>query len=251
MTPAALLAHLSRLQDAFTTLTAATDPATAVPGLGGWRVRDLVLHLAGVHHWAAGMAVGDPTRDITLVADPGLRPGELAALYASHAAALRATLTDAGPDGPARTLVGRGTTSFWFRRQTHETLVHLGDLAAARAGAWTPDVLDSLVALDTDLWADGVDEVVTMFQPRQTHLGRTSPLERTVALYDIDSGRTWVLGAHEDGRTPSDRPAVTVTGDARALDLLLWGRVPLAAGSVVVDGDAGALSAALAAGVTP
>ncbi|QAY71494.1 maleylpyruvate isomerase N-terminal domain-containing protein [Xylanimonas protaetiae] len=250
MTPDAYLAQLARLQSAFAALAADVDPEAVVPGLDGWRVRELVAHLAGVHRWAAGMAEGDPTRD----QEPGvgaLDAPELAALYAEHAADLRATLAAVGPDGAALTLVGPGAASFWFRRQVHETLVHLGDLAAARAGAWTPDVLDGVVDLEPEVWADGVDEVVTMFEPRQVRLGRIAPLARLVALRDADGAARWVLGAHEDGRDPAGSPAATVTGDARALDLVLWRRVSPAAAGVTVDGDAAALDAALAAGITP
>ncbi|GAB2475883.1 maleylpyruvate isomerase N-terminal domain-containing protein [Xylanimonas ulmi] len=248
MTPAAFLAQLARLQGAFAALTSEVDPDATVPGLGGWRVRDLVAHLAGIHHWAAGMAVGDRTRD------PALDAAALAALYAGHADALRATLAAAGPDAAARTLTGPGTASFWFRRQTHETLIHLGDLAAARAGAWTPEVYDAVASeadVDPRLWADGVEEVVTVFEPRQVRLGRMAPLARLVTLRDAATGASWTLGGHEAGRSPDETPAATATGDARALDLVLWRRVTPADAGVVVDGDKDALAAALAAGVTP
>ncbi|WP_425956632.1 maleylpyruvate isomerase N-terminal domain-containing protein [Xylanimonas sp. McL0601] len=251
MTPTAYLEQLARLQTVFGRLTEDTDLEATVPGLGGWRVRELVLHLAGVHYWAAGMALGDSSRSDELAADPGLDAAALAALYTEHADALRATLAAAGPDGAARTLVGPGTASFWYRRQVHETLVHLGDLAAARSGAWTPDVLDGVVDLDPGLWVDGVDEVVTMFEPRQVRLGRIAPLGRLVELRDAVTGASWVLGGHEDDRSAADAPVATATGEARSLDLVLWGRVTPAAAGVVVDGDAGALDAALAAGVTP
>ena len=249
MTPAAYLAELARLQAAFARLITVTDPDAVIPGLGGWSVRALVGHLAGVHRWAAGMAQGDRGRDDDLDV-AGLSVPALAASYSEHAAALRDTLAAVGPDAPARTLVGPGPASFWFRRQVHETLVHLGDLAAARSGAWTVDVLDGVVDVDPALWADGVDEVVTVFEPRQVRLGRITPLARLVGLREAGSGRAWVLGGAEDGRAP-EPAAATVTADARALDLLLWGRVDPAAAGAVVDGDPTALTDALAAGIVP
>ncbi|ACZ31220.1 protein of unknown function DUF1503 [Xylanimonas cellulosilytica DSM 15894] len=250
MTPAAYLAQLARLQSAFAAMAAGTDPGAVVPGLGDWQVRELVAHLAGVHRWAGGMAEGDPARDD----EPdvaGLDAAALSAVYAEHAAGLLAVLERLGPDAAAITLTGPGPASFWFRRQVHETLVHLGDLAAARTGAWTPDVLDGVVALDDGLWADGVDEIVTMFEPRQVRLQRIAPLEHLVALQDPAGGASWVLGAHEDGRSPADSPVATVTGDARSLDLVLWGRVAPDAAGIVIDGDAAAVEAALGAGITP
>lgn len=261
MTPQQHLGYLARLQDAFATLAAAADPGAPIPGLGGWTVRELVLHLAGVHRWAGQMARGDDGADDDLPVDETLSATELAARYAEHAAALRATLTTVGPHGTAATLLGPGPASFWYRRQMHETLIHLGDLAAARAGAWTADALDGVVDLGPEPWRDGVDEVVTMFQPRQVRLRRMPPLVRHVALRDAETGTAWVLGAHEDGHgdghedghddRSDDGPAVTVTADARTLDLLLWGRVGPDTVGVVIDGDRDALDAALASALTP
>jgi uncharacterized protein (TIGR03083 family) len=248
LTPDAFFTTLTRLQEAFAEQAALAEPDAVIPGLGDWRVRGLVAHLAGIHHWAAGMALGDDSRDEELGTPAPRDAAALAALYAEHAATLRVALAQAGADGAAVTLLGPGPASFWFRRQVHETLVHLGDLAAARSGAWTPDVLDGVVDVAPELWADGVDEVVTMFEPRQVRLGRIAPLDRLVALRATDAGREWVLGAHEDGRVAGE-PAATVTGMARELDLVLWGRVD--AGQTVVDGDASALDAALAAAITP
>ena len=62
------------------------------------------------------------------MADPRLR-------YAQCAAELRSTLESLDPSAPARTLLERGTVAFWYRRQLHETLIHLWDLRTA--GAWT------------------------------------------------------------------------------------------------------------------
>ncbi len=251
MTPEASLALLVRLQHAFASLAATTPPSAEVPGLGGWPARELVLHLAGIHHWAAGMAVGDESRDDELSAPAGLSSAGLADLYAGRAGALATTLREAGPDGAAVTLVGPGPARFWFRRQLHETLVHLGDLVAARTGTWSVDVLDDVVPVTPEVWADGVDEVVTMFEPRQVRLGRIAQLARTVELRASDTGGSWVLGGFEDSRPATDEPAVVVTGEARALDLVLWRRVTPEAAGVVVDGDPSALTDALATAITP
>lgn len=251
MKPAVLFAQLPRLQEAFAALTADTDPEATVPGLGGWTVRSLVVHLAGVHHWAAGLVTGDTSRSSELAVPQDLDAAGLAALYAHHAAALREALTAVRPTTVVHTLTGRGPASFWLRRQTHETLVHLGDLAAARAGAWTLDVLDGVVDVEPGVWADGVDEVVTMFEPRQVRLGRIAPLPRLVALTDADGAGAWVLGAHEPGRYFGDPRAAVVTAPARALDLMLWGRVGPETAGVVVEGDATALTDALSAGIVP
>ena len=52
--------------------------------------------------------------------------------------------------------------SFWHRRQLHETLIHLWDLRTAGG-------LDLVV--EPMLWADTVDEALTVMHPRQVRLG--------------------------------------------------------------------------------
>lgn len=245
--PLDFLALLSRLQDAFAAEAAGSDPDAPVPACGSWRVRDLVAHLAGVHHWAAGMALGDTSRSKV----PETAGRELADLYAEHAAELRTALRTAGPDGPARTLLGAGPASFWRRRQVHETLVHLHDLRAAGLGSGQAVAAERPIDVGPEVWADTVDEVVTMFQPRQVRLGRMEPLARTLALSAPDVDRSWVLGAHEDGRDHAEAPAATVAAPARELALVLWRRLTPQEAEVEIDGDAGALREALAARIVP
>ena len=156
-------------------------------------------------------------------------------LYATCAAELRDTLTELGPDTVAWTLVENGPASFWHRRQTHETLVHLWDLRTAGGLS---------LSVDPGIWADTVDEVVTVMQPRQERMGRMEPLPAPVGLVADDAERSWSLGG-------SDAPSVTVTGPAEALALLLWGRTTPADRRLTVDGDAAALDDALGRRLTP
>lgn len=234
-----LLGTLAAAQDAFARLLAEADPAVPVPACAPWTVTDLALHLAGVHRWAAGMARGtddggdDPTEPRA--------PAALRAFYREQADALLATLRALGPDAPGLTLAGPGPAAFWHRRQLHETLVHLDDLAAA---AGVPHPVD-----DAALWADGVDEVVTVMTPRQVRLGRMAPLASPVGLVATDAGRSWVLGGKSGG--PSGAPSVTVAGPARALALLLWGRTAPHDPALTATGDRTALANALAGPLTP
>lgn len=241
------LSSLAGLQEAFAAEAAQADPGAPVPACGRWFVRDLVLHLAGVHHWAAGMAVGDTSRSEELQT-PG---DDLADLYLTHAAELRATLGAAGHDGPARTLLGAGPASFWRRRQVHETLVHLHDLRAAAAGSGTAALRERPDPVSPEVWADGVDEVVTMIQPRQVRLGRMPSLARPVRLHATELGWSWTLGGHEDGRDGSDEPAATLSADARGLALVVWRRLGPSEVGAEIDGDAAAVHQALAARIVP
>lgn len=223
------LTLLTGLQEDFLATIPAVDPGTRVPWCGRWRVRDLVVHLARIHHWAAGQA--SRRRETPL----GRGPFDLVDLYGTSAAELRDTLVALGPDAPASTLLGPGPASFWHRRQLHETLVHLWDL---RTAGGLP------LEVDPAVWADTVDEVVTVVQPRQERLGRMEPLPSPVALRADDAGRSWSLGG--DGT-----PAVTVRGRAEDLALLLWGRRTAGSAGITVAGDRTALDDALGRRLTP
>lgn len=231
------LALLARLQDAFLADVPDADPRAPVPACRRWRVRNLVEHLGRIHHWAAAQA---RRRQETPL---GRGPFDLAPFYAEQAAELRTTLAGLDPDARAWTLLESddpgSTVRFWHRRQVHETLVHLHDLRAA-TGRAVDDVAP-------DVWADTVDEVVAVMQPRQVRLGRTAPLDPGVELVATDAGRTWMLG---QGSTSAAR----VAAPARELALVLWGRLgpdPEAVPGPAVDGDRAALEAALAARITP
>ncbi len=124
--------------------------------------------------------------------------------------------------------------AFWCRRQLHETLIHLWDLRTAGG-------LDLVVA--PVIWADTVDEVVTVMHPRQVRLGRAPapPVRLGLAATDLD--RTWSLSAAADA--PEAR-AATLNGPAEALALLVWRRIGLDDPRLSVDGDEAALTAVLA-----
>ncbi|SMF29954.1 uncharacterized protein (TIGR03083 family) [Cellulosimicrobium cellulans J34] len=227
------LALLSRFQGAFLALVPDADPRAPVPACGRWRVRNLVEHLGRIHHWAAAQA---RRRHETPL---GRGPFDLAPFYAEHAAELRATLAELDPDARAWTLLESddpgSTVRFWHRRQTHETLVHLHDLHAA-CGRAVDDVAPAV-------WADTVDEVVTVMQPRQVRLGRVGPVERPVTLQATDAGRSWTFGAGDT--------VATVRAPARELALVLWGRRTPEEAGVVVEGDPAALATALDGRITP
>lgn len=196
---------------------------SAVPHCGDWTVRDLVEHLAWVHHWAAAMARDEDAAPLAP------HPCDLTGHYAECAAELRETLACLSPDAPARTLDGPGRVSFWHRRQAHETLVHLHDL------------LGRVDGVPVEVWADAVDEVVTVLLPRQLRLGRASALTEPVRLIATDTDSRWLLG---------DGPAIAeIRGTGQELTLLLWGRT--AAEEVAMSGDVDAARRILASPITP
>jgi uncharacterized protein (TIGR03083 family) len=136
-------------------------------------------------------------------------------------------------------LVHGGTVAFWYRRQAHETLVHLWDLKTA---------VGRTLAVDPMLWADTVDEAVTVLYPRQLRLGRAAAAPVRLVLVGADVGRSWTLPETTvaPDETSTAQPAATVTGSAQALALLLWGRSTLEDRCVQVAGDVAAVRAVLA-----
>lgn len=82
--------------------------------------------------------------------------------------------------------------------------------------------------------------------PRQIRLGRIDAPRVRLVLEATDAVGRWELVA-QDGATE----VVTITGPARGLALLAWGRAGTNAPGVRVVGDPAAAAEALAAGLTP
>lgn len=225
------LRRLAAVQRAFADMIGQVDPATPVPWCGSWQVRDVVVHLAQMHHWAVAKARNTTETDLVV-------PTDVEAFYRQCAQELQDTLAELPPDAVVPTLNGEGPVVFWHRRQLHETLVHLWDVR--KAGGYGPP------GVSPEVWADTVDEVVTVMQPRQVRLGRMSRLPAAIELVATDAGRSWRLDA--DGAGP---PVVGVRGPACCLALLLWGRLGPEHDSLWVTGDDDVLKAALAEPLTP
>lgn len=240
---------LADLQDRFLETVHRADPDVRVPWLGRWTVRSLVVHLARIHHGAAGQARRKQETPL------GRGPFDLPELYASCALELREALAELDPGARAWTLLDdgvprgdgasteqRGTVAFWHRRQALETLVHLWDLRTA--------IGDDLDVAD-DVWLDCLDEVVTVMHPRQVRLGRVP--QPVVRIRFAPTPTDAVLELSGAGR---DAPVAVVRGPARSLALLAWGRgVPaddrLAGDGVEVTGARALAEATVRAGLTP
>jgi uncharacterized protein (TIGR03083 family) len=198
--------HLALLEDETTAMVGILrdlDLAAPVRSCPGWTVADLVAHLTGIHRWVVGALdnAGPPPYDEEPQPDP-------VGGYERHATAMVEKLRGLAPDAPAWTFDRHNQTAgFWRRRQLHEVAVHRWDVQ--------PYPLESAIA------ADGIDEVLDFFLPRQLGLGRTEVPEGTLRL--ISPERAWAFG---DGR-----PLQTAQGTASDLVLGLWGRVELDLGA--------------------
>lgn len=247
--PAASLHHLERSVETFAGVLRSGDLDARVPACPDWTVTDLAHHLGGVHRWARTAVVQRRPGDA-----PADRPGqwpqarqELLQWFREGAADLVATLRATAPDAECWTFGPQpGQAAFWFRRQAHETAMHAWDAAAAQGR--------STAVFEERLALDGIDEVHTIFFPRQVRLGRIRPLERSLSVEpDGDDGARWVFAADGGGHDAGPEPdaEATVAGPAGVLLLLLWGRTGLEDRRLRVTGDRDVARAVVRAGLTP
>jgi uncharacterized protein (TIGR03083 family) len=234
VTPLSYLAHFDGAAADFAAMLDSGDLDAPVPGCPGWQLADLAHHLGGVHRCARSAIVDGRPGQETL--DAPTERAALAAWFRVGAAALADVLRTTDPATPCWTFGPKPrTAAFWLRRQAHETALHTYDAAASQGRSMT---------LEPALALDGIDEIVTMFLPRQIRLGRIAPPPVSLALEPIEGGR-WVLA----GDDPA--PAATVSGPAEAVLLLLWHRVGLDDSRVTISGSRDAADAVLALALTP
>ncbi len=197
--------HTERFSD----LVGSAELDAPVPSCPGWSLRDLVVHLGGVHQWAAHAVVeGNPDLRPEPPADEG-RSG-LTAWYRRHATHLVDVLTSTATDAPAWTLDERDRTAqFWRRRQVHETVMHVWD---------AENTLGRPRSMDPSLAWDGVLEVRDVIYPRQVRLGRVQPLSGAIRLVATDVRGGAVLGEGE---------SIVLNGEAEVVLRLLWHRADL------------------------
>jgi uncharacterized protein (TIGR03083 family) len=226
------------------------DALVAVASCPGWNVGQLLRHLGGVQRWAAevvrGRADGPVADDyhgaLTEYADEDL--AVLGPWLTESAEELAAALREAGPDVAIWTPVPGGSTRFYARRFTHETLVHRADVTLALGGELTAD---------PDVVVDAVDEWMEL-GALPFHLDRDPRVRellgpgRTIALHATDAGAThaadWLVDLTGDvinWRRSAEPAAVTVDAPLTTLLLLLYGRVTPATAGVEVSGDAALL----------
>jgi uncharacterized protein (TIGR03083 family) len=202
-----------------------------VPTCPRWTVRDLVVHLGGVHRWATAIVTRQLSQDSSeqeqaAVMAPPDNPDELLPWFRSGADRLIQTLTDA-PDDLRAFVFLKGAPparQFWTRRQTHETTIHRVDVLAARLGR-IPSTSEA--AISTAVAVDGIDELVTGFVPRRSSRLRTDePFRMTIAPSDVDIA--WTVAVSDQPpvvtRVADPHAHAALTGTAAAIYLGLWNR---------------------------
>ncbi len=235
LSPEVYLNALARDAASFIEIVQSADHEVTVPHCPGWNVGELARHLGGIHRWAV---------DVLMTGVPGDEPegptdrDELTLWLTEGAAQLLDVLSSTDPQSPTWTFGPKPRlVEFWFRRQAQETFVHLWDAQGA---------VGICATSDDELALDGIDEVVTMFLPRQFRLERQAPLAQTVALHVSDSpGMTFVIA----GTDAAQSPAAAITGTAPQLLRFLWGRTDI--GALRAAGSQTAIDELVAAYLTP
>ena len=228
-------AVLEREGSAFAALL--DPPALAVPvrSCPGWSLADLARHLGGIHRWARHAILHGPSDEPEGPADDSAVRG----WYEQGLEDLLRTLRSCDGELPCWTFADPPMVRFWMRRQAHETTLHRWDAASS---------LGRAVTIPEPLAEDGIDEVLTMFLPRQVRLNRLPPGPELVELV-CDSGRRLTLAT--TGADTLRAPDATVSGTAESLLLLLWRRIALTDPRLEVTGTRSTVEDVLLRPLTP
>jgi uncharacterized protein (TIGR03083 family) len=196
-----------------------------------WTVRELVIHVGGVHRWAADIVTacrdsGDTAAGKAVGSGPA--DDELAEWFENGHAALVETLRAAPDELDCFTfLPADSPRQFWARRQAHETAIHRVDAEGAAGDDVTP--------ASPAFAQDGIREILNGFARRRSN---AIPVKATLGL-DAADGPSWLVrfgGELIESEQTEDLTGtdVTMRGLSSDLYLWLWNRPSQA----VADGDA-------------
>jgi uncharacterized protein (TIGR03083 family) len=194
--------------------------AAPVPGCPGWRLADLVWHLAEVQNFWAWV-VRTRAQDPSGYAEPPRHPdGELLGYLAGRAAELETVLAGADPAAPVWTWARQHDVAFVLRRQLHEAVVHTVD---------AEQVLGDVRPVPPAVGLDGLDEFLEVLVPAALPQGPPEGAHPVVlAAVDVPAERTLFPGTRPV-------PIARLIGTAGDLVLALWRRLPVEV--LTVEGD--------------
>ena len=189
----------------------------------GWKVRDVLSHVAEVYqHKIACMRDNANPDPWPLPEFEGRDPKEF---FTASTEELLRELEERGPAEPSFTWwADPQSTGFWFRRMAQETAVHRYDAELAH---------DATTPIDPELAVDGIDEVLRLMLggPWWAEYDTSHPVDATVRV-DF-GGRFWLAAVGHDSVTITDEsydgpdrpePVAGISGDPELVLLWLWGR---------------------------
>jgi len=208
----------------FRKAVADADPAAEVPTRPGWTVQDLVVHLARfLETSTAYLRTGSRNPMKPPAPRGGLSPLDYLDLQLAEAGEVLAavsgnrpvwTFSPAAPD----------LAWVWHRRIAHETVLRRFDAQT---------VVRQVVATDTDLCVDGIDEVLTTIVAAKLDGDSPSEVSGTAVVRPTDVPESWLISLTA-GEVPQTRAAAPgeegdaqVTGDAELVYFWLWNRMNL------------------------
>ena len=226
-----------------TSAIAGADLTAQVPSCPKWNVGQLLRHLGGAQRWAAEVvrsrADGPVQREfLDLSAYTREDPAVTGPWLAESGAQLAAALREAGPGMPAWTPIASGTTDFYARRFTHETLIHRADAVLAVGAGYQADPDVAVDAIDEWLYLSSLPihleyhpEVRELLGPGRTlHFHATDTPPQAAAEWVID-----LTGDAITWRRAHEKAAVAARGPLTDLLLVLYRRRPATAVEVLGD----------------
>lgn len=222
------------------------DLTVPVPTCPGWNVGQLLRHLGGGQRWAEETVRTRATRplpdeyfrDLSAFTDED--PVVLGPWLVEGATQLADTLCGAGPDAKLWTPVPGGTTAFYARRFTHETVIHRADATLTLGAEFT---LDEEVAVDAvDEWMElGSLPMHFEVHPWMRELlgpGRTLHFHATDTAPEVVA--EWVIDLTGDAivwRRAHEKATVAVRGPLTDLLLVIYKRRTVHSGGIEILGD--------------
>jgi uncharacterized protein (TIGR03083 family) len=210
----------ARFDDAAAQAVLAHGWAAHVPGCPGWRLADLVRHVAEVQHfwaWVVGTRAPEPA---DRPRPPQHPEDELLGYVAAQHAELETALAAADPADRVWTWAPQQDVAFVLRRQVHEAVVHTVDVE---------QVLGDVRPIPTAVGLDGLDEWLEVMVPGALPDGPPDGAHPVLFhAVDADARRTLFPGTRPF-------PIAALTGTAGDLLLTVWRRLPLEV--LTVDGD--------------
>ena len=191
-----------------------------VPGCPGWRLADLIRHLAEVQHFWAWVVRTRATEPTDYLPPPQHPEDELLGYLLAQHAELETALAAADPAERIWTWAPQQDVAFVLRRQLHEAVVHTVDVE---------QVLGDVRPIPARVGLDGLDEWLEVMVPGALPDGPPESAHPVVFhAVDADAERTLFPGTRPF-------PIAALTGTAGDLLLTVWRRLPLEV--LTVDGD--------------